>query len=260
MNAPASTAAGALDVGYKRLRSYLAVMLVLLIVWQAAISLFSIPAYLMPAPAAAAAAIDEHAREIGAAAQFTIACTLAGMAISAALAVFVATLFVAMPALAAALMPLALIVRTIPMIAVAPLIILIFGRGAGASIGIVALLTYFQIMLAAWKGFQSPSVNTLELMRSYGATFWQTHLKVRAPFAASHIFTGLRIAAGAAVLCAMFAEWLSGAPGLGALILDSYSVQKFDLMWAAVLISAFAAYAFLTLTMMLERMVLNWSR
>ena len=256
----ASAASGALDVGYRRLRSYFAVMVVLVLIWQAAISLFAIPPYLMPTPAAAAASIGAHGAEIAAAAQFTIACTLAGMAISAVLAVMVATLFVAQPFLATALMPLALIVRTIPMIAVAPLIILIFGRGAGASIGIVALLTYFQIMLAAWKGFQSPSTNTLELMRVYGATFWQTQLKVRAPFAAPHIFTGLRIAAGAAVLCAMFAEWMSGAPGLGALILDSYAVQKFDLMWAAVLISAFAAYAFLTLTMMLERMVLNWSR
>lgn len=261
MNAASTSAAtGALDVGYRRLRSYLAVMLMLAILWQAAISLFAIPPYLMPAPAAAAKAFGEHADKIAAAAQFTIACTLAGMAISTGLAVIVATLFVAQPAAASAFMPLALIVRTIPMIAVAPLIILIFGRGAGASVGIVALLTYFQIMLAAWKGFQSPSTNTLELMRSYGASFWQTHLKIRAPFAAPHIFTGLRIAAGAAILCAMFAEWMSGAPGLGALILDSYAVQKFDLMWASVLTSAFAAYLFLTLTMMLERMVLNWSR
>lgn len=261
MRAQALTSANsALGIGLRRLKSYAAVILVIIAVWQLAISILGIPGYLMPTPAAVAGAIANHPEEFVSAARFTISCTLAGMAISAALAVLVATLFVAQPLLASAILPLALFVRTIPMIAIAPLIILIFGRGAGASIGIVALLTYFQIMLAAWTGFQSPSTNTLELMRSCGATFWQTHFKIRMPFAAPHIFTGLRIAAGAAVLCAMFAEWMSGAPGLGALILDSYSTQKFSLMWAGVFISAFAAYAFLTITMMLERMVMNWSR
>jgi len=148
----------------------------------------------------------------------------------------------------------------VPMIAIAPLIILIFGRGPGNSIGMVALLTFFQIMLAAKRGFLSPSPNALEMMHTYGASFWQTQLKVRVPFAIPYIFTGLRIAAASAILCAMFAEWLSGAPGLGRLILDAYSTQDFPLMWATVLTSTFAAYMFFTLTLVVERVVLDWSR
>jgi NitT/TauT family transport system permease protein len=251
---------GPLATGARRLGSFAAVLAVLFVLWQAALSLFGIPAFLMPAPPAVAAAFAENLGAIGDATLFTLACTLAGMAVSVVLAIGFAIAFVALPRLAEALMPVILIVRAVPMIAVAPLIILIFGRGAGASIGIVALLTYFQIMLAAWKGFLSPSESALELMRAYGAGFWQTQMKVRMPFAVPFVFTGLRIAAGSAILCAMFAEWLSGAPGLGSLILDAYSMQRFAVMWAGVLTSATVAYCFLTFTIVVEQMVLDWSR
>jgi len=133
-------------------------------------------------------------------------------------------------------------------------------RYRATTIGMVALLTFFQIMLAAKRGFLSPSANVLEMMHSYGASFWQTQLKVRMPFAVPYIFTGLRIASGSAILCAMFAEWLSGAPGLGLLILESYSVQNFPLMWATVLTSTTAAYLFFTLTLATERLVLDSSQ
>jgi NitT/TauT family transport system permease protein len=206
------------------------------------------------------AAFGGHGEAILGAAAFTVACTSIGMVISVIVAITLAIAFIASERLSRSLMPLIVLIRTVPMIAVAPLIILIFGRGPANSIGMVALLTFFQIMLAAKRGFLSPSTNVLEMMHTYGASFWQTQLKVRVPFAIPYIFTGLRIASGSAILCAMFAEWLSGAPGLGLLILESYSVQDFPLMWAAVLTSTSAAYIFFTLTLAIERLVLDWSR
>jgi NitT/TauT family transport system permease protein len=144
-------------------------------------------------------------------------------------------------------------------IAIAPLLIMVWGRGKWNTIGVVAMLTFFQILLAAKRGFQSPSANVLEMMRSYGGSFWQTLIKIRSPFAAPYIFTGLRLAANSAVLSAMFAEWLSGAPGLGDFMLDAYAEQKFALMWAAILVSTTVAYLFFTVTVMLERAVADWS-
>jgi NitT/TauT family transport system permease protein len=250
--------AGRMTLG--RIANFVAFLVVIGLTWQGAVTLLAIPGYLLPAPPAVLAALANHAGEILTAAVFTVACTTIGMTISIVVAVGLAIAFIASERTSRALMPMIVLIRTVPMIAVAPLIILIFGRGPANSIGMVALLTFFQIMLAAKRGFLAPSANVLELMHSYGASFWQTQIKVRAPFAVPYIFTGLRIAAGSAILCAMFAEWLSGAPGLGLLILESYSMQNFPLMWATVLTSTTAAYLFFTLTLALERIVLDSSR
>ncbi len=246
-----------IQVTVARLINYAAFLVILFLVWGAAIRLFSIPPYLLPEPQAALEALYANAGTIGAAARFTIGCTLAGMAISVTIAIALALAFLLSDGLSRALMPLIIVIRTVPMIAIAPLIIVIFGRGPWNSIGMVALLTFFQIMLGAKKGFTSPTRNTLEMMHTSGAGFWQTLIKVRVPFAIPYIFTGLRIVSGSALLCAMFAEWLSGAPGLGALILNAYSAENFTLMWATTLCSTTAAYLFFTFTIALERLVLN---
>jgi NitT/TauT family transport system permease protein len=239
----------------QRLLNFVLVLGGVAAIWQSVVVFFAIPSYLLPPPASVMQAFGEHLGTVGTAAAFTIACTITGMAISIVVAITLAVIFIASERASRALMPIIVLIRTLPMIAIAPLIILILGRGPANSIGMVALLTFFQIMLAAKRGFLSPSTNVLEMMHSYGATFWQTQWKVRAPFALPYIFTGLRIASGSAILCAMFAEWLSGAPGLGLLILDSYSVQNFPLMWATVLTSTAAAYLFFTLTLATEQLV-----
>ncbi|RYG22066.1 MAG: ABC transporter permease, partial [Burkholderiales bacterium] len=248
--------AGAGKLAGQRIANFLAFLIVLGVLWYGVVILLEIPPYLLPRPSAVLQALADNSGEVLRAATFTVVCTLIGMAISIAVAIGLAVAFIASERTSRALMPLIVLIRTVPMIAVAPLIILIFGRGPSNTIGMDALLTFFQIMLAAKRGFLSPSTNVLEMMHSYGASFWQTQLKVRVPFAVPYIFTGLRIASGSAILCAMFAEWLSGAPGLGLLILESYSVQNFPLMWAAVLTSTSAAYLFFTLTLATERLVL----
>lgn len=250
---------GAGKLAAQRIANFLAFLTVLGLFWYAAIAVFQIPSYLLPDPSTVLKVLSENAGPVARAASFTVLCTAAGMTISIVIAISLAIAFIASERAGRALIPIIVLIRTVPMIAVAPLIILIFGRGSANSIGMVALLTFFQIMLAAKRGFLSPSINVLEMMHSYGATFWQIQLKIRVPFAVPYIFTGLRIASGSAILCAMFAEWLSGAPGLGLLILESYSVQNFPLMWAAVLTSTSAAYLFFTLTLAAERIVLDSS-
>jgi NitT/TauT family transport system permease protein len=181
------------------------------------------------------------------------------MVLSVAVALVFAVLFTLSLTLSRTLTPLLIAIRTVPVIAIAPLLIMMWGRGKWNTIGIVALLTFFQIMLAARRGFASPSANVLEMMRAYGGSFWQTLVKVRIPFALPYIFTGLRLAAHSAILSAMFAEWLSGAPGLGYLMLDAYAQQNFALMWAAIGVSTTVAYLFFTFTIVLERAVADWS-
>jgi NitT/TauT family transport system permease protein len=241
----------------ERLVNYAGFLVALFLIWRAAIWIWTIPPYLLPGPVAALTALGDNAGLIGISVAVTVGCTLAGMAISVTIAILLALAFLLSDLLSRALMPLVIVIRTVPMIAIAPLIVIVLGRGAWNSIGMVALLTFFQILLGVKKGLVSPTRNALEMMHTSGASVWQTLIKVRVPFAIPFVFTGLRIASGSALLCAMFAEWLSGSPGLGTLILNAYSTQNFPLMWAATLSSTTAAYLFFTLTIVAERMVLN---
>jgi ABC-type nitrate/sulfonate/bicarbonate transport system permease component len=249
-----------LRITLNRLRSYAIFMVLVVVSWSSAIWLFHVPAFLMPSPAATLGAFSNNLGKIGSAALFTCSCTLIGIVLSIGIAIALAVAFLKSDLLTRTFMPLLIILRTIPVIAIAPLIILVLGRGQWNSIGIVALLTFFQIMLATRRGFLAPSANTLEMMHVYGGSFRQTLLKVRVPFALPYLFTGVRIASSSAILCAMFAEWLSGAPGLGRLLFDSYSTQNLSLMWAALLVGTTSAYLFFTLTIAIEQAILAWGR
>ena len=251
---------GALVLTAQRLAGYAAVIAVVMLFWQSAVWFFEVPPYLLPSPGAVLQALIMHAGAIGHAAGLTVLSTVVGMAAASVVAVVLALLFIASRTLDAALMPLIVIVRTVPMIAIAPVLVLVLGRGPWNGIGMVALLSFFQIMLAARKGFEAPSRHMLELMHCCGAGFWQTLFKLRLPCALTHLFTGLRIASASAILCAMFAEWLSGATGLGSLILDANAKQDFALMWAAVGAGTTVSYLFFTFTIALERAVQDWGR
>lgn len=244
----------------RRLRDYLAFLLVLGLGWQLLILLLGLPPYLLPSPLLIAQSLLGNADLISSATATTLLATLSGLAVAMAAAIALALMFMAAPLSEEALMPLIVVVRTVPMIAIAPLLVLLFGRGSSNSIGMVALLSFFQILLSAREGFQAPTRNMLELMHANGAGFWQIFLKLRVPAAMPHLFTGLRIASASAILCAMFAEWLSGSEGLGSLILDAYSRQDFALMWASVATGTSVSYLFFTATMALERAVMDWNQ
>jgi NitT/TauT family transport system permease protein len=260
MNFSSIPLGGAAALSLRRLLGYVAVVACIALLWQAAISVFGLPPYLLPSPGAATQAFLAHHAEIGKATWLTVQSTVTGMVAATLVAVLLALLFMASRTVDAALHPLIVLVRTVPMIAIAPVLVLVFGRDRWNGVGMVALLSFFQIMLAARKGLEAPGRHMLELMHCNGAGFWQTLWKLRVPCALTHLFTGLRIASASAILCAMFAEWLSGAPGLGSLILDANSKQDFALMWAAVGVGTTVSYLFFTFTIALERAVHDWSR
>ncbi|SIO37742.1 ABC transporter permease [Paraburkholderia phenazinium] len=251
--------AAAARVLVDRIGDFVAFGAVVCVVWAAISYALHAPDYVLPTPTEVAAALVANGGLIAGATWLTLWCTVVGIAVSVCIAVGLALLFVLSPLADRTVTPLLIAIRSIPMIAITPLVVVLFGRDRWNTIGMVALLTFFQVMLAAKRGFDAPSQSMLELMRTCGASFWQTLLKVRVPSAVPFVFTGLRLAGSSAILCAMFAEWLSGSPGLGTLMLDAYSKQNLGLMWAAVAVSTTLAYLFFTLTIALERAVLDRS-
>jgi ABC-type nitrate/sulfonate/bicarbonate transport system permease component len=231
---------------------------VLIGLWKLAVTAFSVPPYIMPPPEAALSAFLANAGKIGMAVFFTLRNAAAGLAVAFVVAISLAALFVNSQRMTRAVLPIVIGLRTAPVLAIAPILIMVFGRGIGTAIAVVVIVSFFPIMVNAMKGFGSTRKNALELMHVLGASASKTFIKVRLPFALPYIFTGLRSAATSAILSAMLAEWLSGAPGLGTMILDAASYRKNDLLWAAVVVSMVLAFVIFWLTTTVERRFTSW--
>ena len=226
--------------------------------WKLVVTSFSVPPYIMPPPEAAAQAFIANINLIGLALFFTLRNAAAGLSVAFIIAILLAAIFVSSKRVMHAVLPIVIGLRTAPVLAIAPILIMVFGRGIGTSIAVVVIVSFFPIMVTAMKGFSSTPRNALELMHVLGANWLKTFLKVRLPFALPFIFAGLRSAATSAILAAMLAEWLSGAPGLGTMILDASAYRKTALLWADVVVGMLMAFIIFSITTAVEKRLTTW--
>ena len=200
--------------------------------WEAIVAGLRMPPWVMPGPAATATALWNGRATIAAHLAFTLEGAMAGLAASVGVALTLAVSFVLSDSLARSTMPLLVVLRTVPVVAVAPLLVVAVGRSLWTSVTVALIVSFFPLLLNATRGLRAAPEPTLAMMHVAGASWWQKIWKVRLPYAVPHLFTGLRLAAANALLGAMLAEWLSGTPGLGFLILDAAAMQDVARLWA----------------------------
>jgi ABC-type nitrate/sulfonate/bicarbonate transport system permease component len=226
--------------------------------WQLTVLGFRIPKYLAPVPLDVAQAMWANRGVIAGQAGFTLTAAGLGLAASTLFAVGVALSFSINRNLAQASLPVVMVFRSMPVVAVAPIMMLIFGRGIGTSLAVVTIVSFFPILVNLMRGLESADRNAAELLHVYGASRWQ-HLRiVRIPSAMPYLFTGLRVAGSSAILGAMLSEWITGSKGLGNLILDAGEMREIELLWAAVLVSVVIALVVFWATSSAERRLLRW--
>lgn len=226
---------------------------VVVVLWGGVIAAFDIPIFVAPGPWDTWQAFLRHRDQLFGALGFTLMGVGAGLVLAVALALTLGVLFALSRSASRAFMPLVIGLRTVPVVAVAPLLIMVFGRGQGTTIATVVIVGFFPIMINSMRGFRSVSPTVQELFHVAGATWLQLLLKARIPFALPFFFTGVRIATTSALLSAMLAEWLSGAPGIGRLIYDALGFRDMPLMFAAVALSMITAFTIYGLASALER-------
>lgn len=231
----------------------------LALAWQAAISLFGIPAYLIPGPAAVWAAFVEKRVTIAEHAGLTLLSSGLGLAVSCTLAIVLSVIFVLYKSVGQASMPLIVVLRSAPVAAIAPIIMLIAGRGMGTSVVVVVIVSFFPIMVNLMRGLRGADPLAMELMHVCGATRWQQVRYVQAPASLPFLFTGLRIAGANAILGALLAEWITGSPGLGLLILETGDLREVETLWAAVIVTMAVALSVFAVTSSAEKAVLRWT-
>jgi len=157
-----------------------------------------------------------------------------------------------------ALYPILVASQTLPIIAIAPLMIIWFGFGLMPKVIVVVLVTFFAITVGLADGFRSTEAEAMSLLGSMGATRWQIFRYVRLPSALPFFFSGLRIAITYAVVGAIFAEYVGAKKGLGIFMLLQKNSFRTDLVLAAVVVSALVSVALFALVSVIQQITIPW--
>ena len=183
-----------------------------------------------------------------------------GFVVGAFVGLALATAFVHSRLFERAFVPYVIASQTIPIIALAPMIVFAFGQSVISVVIIATYLTFFPVTIAMIRGLRSFDPRAMELMRSYAASPWQAYVKLRLPASLPYLFTALKIAATASIVGAIVGEGPGGvADGLGRVIItyNQYYITGPEKLWATILITALLGIAFFLLIRGVEVLVLR---
>ena len=215
---------------------------VVLVLWWGAMALpgmnpffakspLDVMAALTTAPQAAATR-DTLSTALAETAVFLLPGYLAGLILGAGLAVAL----VIVPNLSALVMPIAVALRSVPIVTTAPLIVLFLGRGALGTISLVAVMVFFPTLVACLHGLRQAPGQILDVFHTYAAGRFRQMAHVRLPAMLPALFAAARMSVPAAILAVTVVEWLTTGRGLGSLMALSASVSDYNMLWAAVVV------------------------
>ena len=195
------------------------------------------------------------------AALFTFSEAFFGFAFGAVLGFALGAIFAHSVIMERSLLPYVVASQTVPILAIAPMVVIWLGASQTSVSVIAAYLTFFPVTINTLRGLQSPKATQVDLMRSYAASSWNILWKLRVPAALPYIFTALKVSATASVVGAIIGELPSGiGDGLGRAILDfssDYSLISTPKLWAAIIMAAFIGVIFFVAVSLVERLVLG---
>lgn len=226
-------------------------------IWEAIEALVGARFPVVPAPSAIAAAGVQAAYPVWLNLQLTLVEAAIGLVAGSVLGLLLAATFVAWPRTENAVYNLVVTIHSIPLVAVAPILLIWFGVGITAPTIVAALACFFPMVVSATRGLRAASQTSLDLMRVLDADPRQSFLRVRLPASLPFVVAALKIAAPASVLGATVGEWL-GTAGIGYLLFSSMANFQVPLLWATMLIAAaVAAIGYLAFAA-LEAMTVDW--
>lgn len=227
----------------------------LLVVWEAAVRGLKIPAYLLPSPTAILQSVEpDLLRHAG----FTAAEAFVGFVLASALAFATALAFVHSRVLEDGLFPIAIAVKTTPLVALAPLLVLWLGTGFWSKVAAAALICFFPVLVNSVKGLKAPDSEYFELFTSFEASRWKKFTKLRLPYCLPYVFAALKISSSLAVVGAIVGEFVGAKEGLGYVIVVSSSHLDTDVLFSAIFASALVGIAMFKLIGWVEQSVVFW--
>ncbi len=234
--------------------------LAILALWQGVVTGLSVPEVILPAPRSIGAAIGANLPTLWADfVQTIIKGALSGYVLGAGSAVAVAVLVDRVPFLRAGLLPIGNFVAALPIVGIAPIMVMWFGFDWHSKAAVVVVMVFFPVLVNMVAGLSASERMQRDLMATWGGTYWQTLVKLRLPAALPFLFNGLKIAATLALIGAIVAENF-GSPtlGMGFRISTAVGQLALPLVWAEITVAALAGSVFYGFVTVIERIVTFW--
>lgn len=221
--------------------------------WEGYVALSDASPLVLPAPRDVLNGLWVERSAIGKHAVATLSVATLGFSLSVTFAFLVSILLHFSGWLRRGMMPLLVASQTVPIVALAPLMVLWFGFGLLPKVLLVILVTFFPMVVSLMAGYASMPRAFRDQLVSMGASTWAVYRRATLPSARAHFFAGLNISATYAIVATIFAEYAGARRGLGIYILSAKNNFRADLVLSAVLVSAVLTLAFLTLIRGIER-------
>ncbi len=229
-----------------------------ILLWQLIVWAFSVPTFMAPSPVAVLYAFRENAGILWTNLLPTLMEATLGFVFGNLVAILLAVWFVYSRTAEKAFYPIAVIIKSIPIIALAPILVLLFGNGVTPKIIIAGLICFFPTLVNMVQGLKSASPAMLDLMRVLSASNAEIFWKVRLPASLPFLFAALKIAATSSVMGAIVAEWIGSSFGLGALIIEATYNFRSPLLYATVVVAAALAVVLFFAVSIIEKRVIRW--
>ena len=227
-------------------------------IWEAVVALEDIPNWKLPAPSAIADALWGDRGDLARHTWVTLKEVLIGFGIALGAGLLLATLIHMSRTMERIIYPPAIASQTLPIIVIAPLLLAWVGYGLQHKVVVVALISFFPILVNTVEGLRSTDGDLLNLMRALGANRWQMFIKAQVPHGLPYMFSGIKIAVTASVIGAVVGEWVGSSEGLGYLALRSKSQFLTERVYAAIFLLGVMGVVLFLAAGLAQRVLVPW--
>ncbi|MCA1061884.1 ABC transporter permease [Rossellomorea sp. AcN35-11] len=236
------------------------VLILLFVIWEIVIRVFEVPVWLLPSP------LDIWTEGVESWSQFkghllsTTFLTIGGFSIGCTIGIVTAVSLHLLPKVREAIFPLMIVSQNIPIIVLAPLLVIWFGFGLLPKIIVITLICFFPLAVSALDGFRQTNDEYILYMKMAGATKGQIFRKVEWPHALPSIFSGLKISATYSVMGAVISEWLGAQKGIGVYMTLASSSFRTDRVFVAIFMIMLLSLLFFGIILLLEKVMIKWNK
>jgi len=232
----------------------------ILVIWEAFVFIFNIPEYLLPKPTEIFSEIATNLSSLLKHTGITMLEAVIGFLLGNILGFIAAVFFSHSETAEKGLYPYAIALKTTPILAMAPLLVLWFGTGIISKVVASAIVCFFPILVNTVKGLKSVDKDYLDLLKSFSARKYQIFIKLRLPNSLPYIFSAIKISTGLAVVGAIVGEFVGAKEGIGFIILTSTYHLETVRMFAAIIMSALSGILFFYLISLTEKYIVFWQK
>jgi NitT/TauT family transport system permease protein len=237
----------------------LGALVVFVVAWELICRVFHVPAYLVPTPSAI---FTDTVELSGPVAMHTLATTetvLLGFLASVIVSLPLAVLITSSPMIANAIYPLLVVTQSIPKVALAPILVVIFGSNEMPRVVVTFLVAFFPLVLSIAAGITAVPPELIELGRACKASRWRELWRIRLPYAVPFVFSGLKAAITLSVVGAVVGEFVNADRGLGYLIVTSTAFFRVPLAWGALVLLSMLGIVLFQIIVIVERVFFPWA-